>query len=57
MLDWSVAALRDVAAVKEIVVALPPDRLDDAPDGVIVVAGGATRSESVRAALAAASDG
>ncbi len=57
MLDWSVAALRQVAAVTAIVVALPADRLDAAPEGVVAVAGGATRSESVRAALAAAPDG
>jgi len=57
MLDWSVAALQEVGAVKEIVVALPPDRLDAAPAGVVAVAGGVTRSESVRAALAAATDG
>ena len=56
MLDWSVAALREVTAVKEIIVALPPDRLDAAPAGVVAVAGGVTRSESVRAALVAASD-
>ncbi len=55
MLDWSIAALREVEAVKEIIVALPADRLDAAPPGVVAVAGGATRSESVRAALAAAS--
>jgi 2-C-methyl-D-erythritol 4-phosphate cytidylyltransferase len=36
------------------VVALPADRLDAAPDGTVAVAGGVTRSESVRAALAAA---
>jgi 2-C-methyl-D-erythritol 4-phosphate cytidylyltransferase len=56
MLDWSVAALREVAAVKQIVVALPADRLDAAPEGVLAVAGGTTRSESVRAALDAAPD-
>jgi 2-C-methyl-D-erythritol 4-phosphate cytidylyltransferase len=55
MLDWSVEALRAVPAISEIVVALPADRLDAAPAGVRVVAGGATRSESVRAALDAAS--
>ncbi len=38
------------------VVALPRDRLQAAPAGVRVVAGGATRSESVRAALLAAPD-
>ncbi len=56
MLDWSVAALRAVAAVDEIVVAMPAGHLADAPDGVIAVPGGATRSESVRAALSAARD-
>jgi 2-C-methyl-D-erythritol 4-phosphate cytidylyltransferase len=54
MLEWSVAALRQVAAVEAIFVALPADRLDAAPDGTVAVAGGVTRSESVRAALAAA---
>jgi 2-C-methyl-D-erythritol 4-phosphate cytidylyltransferase len=54
MLEWSVAALREVAAVRAIVMALPVDRLDAAPQGVLAVAGGATRSESVTAALAAA---
>jgi 2-C-methyl-D-erythritol 4-phosphate cytidylyltransferase len=54
MLEWSVAALRQVAAVDAIVVALPAGRLDAAPDGTVAVAGGLTRSESVRAALAAA---
>jgi 2-C-methyl-D-erythritol 4-phosphate cytidylyltransferase len=54
MLEWSVAALRQVAAVEAIVVALPADRLDAAPEGTVAVAGGVTRSESVRAALAAA---
>jgi 2-C-methyl-D-erythritol 4-phosphate cytidylyltransferase len=57
MLEWSVAALRAVAAVTEIVVALPQDALDAAPDGVAAVAGGTVRSESVRAALRAAGRG
>lgn len=57
MLEWSVAALAAVEAVDRIVVALPPERLDAAPAGVVAVAGGATRSESVRAALAAAPGG
>ncbi len=40
-----------------VVVALPPDRLDSAPAAPVrVVAGGATRSDSVRAALAAVPD-
>jgi 2-C-methyl-D-erythritol 4-phosphate cytidylyltransferase len=54
MLEWSVAALREVEAVSAIVVALPADRLDAAPGGVIAVAGGETRSQSVMAALTAA---
>ncbi|MDE3131388.1 MAG: 2-C-methyl-D-erythritol 4-phosphate cytidylyltransferase [Acidobacteriota bacterium] len=57
MLEWSVAALRGVAVVRSIVVALPGDRLDLAPDGVIAVAGGETRSDSVSAALAVAPEG
>jgi 2-C-methyl-D-erythritol 4-phosphate cytidylyltransferase len=54
MLEWSVAALR-AAGVAEIVVALPSG--EDAPDGCAGVCGGATRSESVRAALRAAGPG
>jgi len=57
MLEWSLIALREVDAVDVIVVALPADRLDAAPAGVLAVAGGDTRSESVRAALAAAPGG
>jgi 2-C-methyl-D-erythritol 4-phosphate cytidylyltransferase len=52
MLEWSVAALRAVPAVERIVVALPEGAV--APEGTIGVAGGAQRSHSVRAALAAA---
>jgi len=51
MLEWSVAALR-AAGLSEIVVALPEG--EAAPDGCVGVPGGATRSASVRAALAAA---
>jgi 2-C-methyl-D-erythritol 4-phosphate cytidylyltransferase len=54
MLEWSVAALRAVSAVQEIVVALPAGDLDAAPAGTIAVAGGAVRSQSVRQALQAA---
>jgi 2-C-methyl-D-erythritol 4-phosphate cytidylyltransferase len=53
MLEWSVAALRSVAAVRTIVVALPAEALDEAPEGTVAVAGGEQRSHSVRAALAA----
>jgi 2-C-methyl-D-erythritol 4-phosphate cytidylyltransferase len=52
MVEWSLAALAQVAAVTEIVVALPEGVA--APAGVIGVTGGEQRSHSVRAALAAA---
>lgn len=55
MLEWSVRALQAVAAVQEIVVALPREALDDAPAGTVAVAGGARRSHSVRAALRSSS--
>ncbi len=54
MLEWSVAALRGAPAIGTIVVALPAEALDAAPAGCVAVAGGAERSHSVRAALAAA---
>jgi 2-C-methyl-D-erythritol 4-phosphate cytidylyltransferase len=54
MIEWSVAALREVAAIERIVVALPPG--EAAPDGCLGVPGGAVRAASVAAALAA-SDG
>ena len=52
MIEWSLAALRAVEEVERIVVALPPGV--DAPAGTTGVPGGAQRSHSVRAALAAA---
>ncbi|MGH9226381.1 MAG: 2-C-methyl-D-erythritol 4-phosphate cytidylyltransferase [Acidimicrobiales bacterium] len=52
VLDWSVAAARTVAA--GIVLVVPPERVADPEKDVdLVVAGGATRSGSVRAGLAA----
>jgi 2-C-methyl-D-erythritol 4-phosphate cytidylyltransferase len=54
MLEWSLDALR-AAGVRDVVVALPPGEV--APAGCIGVPGGATRSASVRAALAAAPAG
>ena len=54
MVEWSVAALQRVAAVTEIVVALPEGIA--APDGTVGVPGGSERSHSVRAALAAATE-
>jgi 2-C-methyl-D-erythritol 4-phosphate cytidylyltransferase len=55
MLQWSIDALRDVAAVETIIVALPAGA--HAPEGLTVVEGGEVRSESVRRALAAAPAG
>jgi 2-C-methyl-D-erythritol 4-phosphate cytidylyltransferase len=55
MLQWSVDALAAMAEVRQIVVALPPGT--HAPAGVLGVEGGATRSDSVRRALAAAGEG
>jgi 2-C-methyl-D-erythritol 4-phosphate cytidylyltransferase len=57
MLQWSVDALRSVAAVERIVVALPARSLAEAPEGTVAVAGGAVRSASVREALRACPDG
>ncbi len=54
MLAWSIAALREVAGIDQIVVALPPG--ERAPDGCVGVRGGSVRAASVAAALAA-SDG
>jgi len=54
MLEWSIDALRAVAAIDAIVVALPQEWEGPAPEGTISVPGGAHRSLSVRAALAAA---
>jgi 2-C-methyl-D-erythritol 4-phosphate cytidylyltransferase len=56
MLYWSVRAAKAVSSVTAIVVALPGDHLDEAPRGTIGVVGGASRSESVRAALRAAGE-
>jgi 2-C-methyl-D-erythritol 4-phosphate cytidylyltransferase len=54
MVEWSLDALR-AAGIEDIVVSLPPGH--DVPDGCVGAMGGATRSESVRAALAAAPPG
>ncbi|HLH64937.1 MAG TPA: 2-C-methyl-D-erythritol 4-phosphate cytidylyltransferase [Solirubrobacteraceae bacterium] len=53
MLHYSVEALRRVAEVDAVVVALPEEALDQAPEGTIAVAGGAHRSQSVANALSA----
>jgi 2-C-methyl-D-erythritol 4-phosphate cytidylyltransferase len=58
MVEWSIAALQDLDAVRRIVVALPPAETDVAlGDGVVAVAGGTTRSASVREALMVCGDG
>jgi 2-C-methyl-D-erythritol 4-phosphate cytidylyltransferase len=57
MLEWSVAALRQVPAVEQIVIALPAEALDAAPAGTLPVPGGVQRSHSVRNALAACMGG
>jgi 2-C-methyl-D-erythritol 4-phosphate cytidylyltransferase len=54
MVEWSIDAMRAVDAIDEIVVALPPG--ERAPAGVTGVPGGASRSQSVRAALEAVPD-
>jgi 2-C-methyl-D-erythritol 4-phosphate cytidylyltransferase len=51
MLEWSIAALRAIPEIGQIVVALPEGA--SAPTGCIGVRGGALRNDSVRAALAA----
>jgi 2-C-methyl-D-erythritol 4-phosphate cytidylyltransferase len=60
LVEWSLAAFRAAACVRSIVVACPPGRLDDvralgsgAGGDLVAVEGGATRSRSVRNALAA----
>jgi 2-C-methyl-D-erythritol 4-phosphate cytidylyltransferase len=55
MVQWSIAALREVREIDQIVIALPAGT--QAPQGVKAVEGGAVRSESVRRALAAAGPG
>jgi 2-C-methyl-D-erythritol 4-phosphate cytidylyltransferase len=57
LLAWSLETLAAVEAVERIVVAVPPGVAFDAPPGTVVVHGGATRSHSVRNALAAAGPG
>lgn len=52
LLDWSLDALRSASTVEEIVVAVPPgDEEAVAGRGVVAVAGGEHRSESVANAL------
>jgi 2-C-methyl-D-erythritol 4-phosphate cytidylyltransferase len=52
LLDWSLDAFRDAGSVDEIVVAAPPGQDEAvAEHGVVAVAGGEHRSQSVRNAL------
>lgn len=55
LMQWSIDALRAVAGIERIVLALPAGV--SAPAGVVAVTGGAVRSESVRRALDAAGEG
>jgi 2-C-methyl-D-erythritol 4-phosphate cytidylyltransferase len=53
LLDWSLDAFRSSDSIEEIVVSVPPGREEEVSgDGVIAVAGGEHRSESVANALA-----
>lgn len=58
LVERAVAGLRESGVVDRVVVAVPPDRTDEAKlilgDTAVVVAGGADRVESVRLALAGA---
>ncbi|MGW0040631.1 2-C-methyl-D-erythritol 4-phosphate cytidylyltransferase [Rhodococcus sp. NPDC003348] len=60
LLQWAVVGLLDSGAVDRVVVIVPPDLVertrDDLPAGVDVVGGGAERTDSVRAGIAAAAD-
>ncbi len=55
MLEWSLDALAASPEIERVVVALPPGV--HAPPGVVGVAGGTSRSDSVRRALAGAGEG
>jgi 2-C-methyl-D-erythritol 4-phosphate cytidylyltransferase len=55
LLQWSIDALREVGSVAQVVVALPSGVAP--PPGVTAVTGGASRSQSVSLALAAAGPG
>ena len=64
--EWSLLALRQARSIEQIVIAMPPSHADAAGGlefaaqslpQVLAVAGGQTRSESVRLALAAAGPG
>ena len=54
VIDWSIATARDVA--DGVVLVVPASEVREEPGADLVVAGGATRSASVRAGLAAVPD-
>ncbi|MGZ6777950.1 MAG: 2-C-methyl-D-erythritol 4-phosphate cytidylyltransferase [Mycobacterium sp.] len=60
MLEHALAGLRDSGVVDSIVVAVPPNRTDEAKlvfgGDAVIVSGGSDRTESVRLALAAIGD-
>jgi 2-C-methyl-D-erythritol 4-phosphate cytidylyltransferase len=60
MLEYALGGLRDSGVVDGIVVAVPPNRTDEAKlvfgGDAVIVAGGSDRTESVRLALAAVGD-
>jgi 2-C-methyl-D-erythritol 4-phosphate cytidylyltransferase len=60
MLEYALGGLRDSGVVDSVVVAVPPNRADEAKlvfgGDAVIVAGGADRTESVRLALAAVGD-
>jgi len=51
LLEWSLDAFARAESVGAVIVAAPPGNEGDVRDGVLTVSGGATRSESVAAAL------
>ena len=51
LLAWCLEAFAAAESVGPVIVAAPPDHMGALPDGVEVVAGGESRSESVAAAL------
>ncbi|OBB06229.1 2-C-methyl-D-erythritol 4-phosphate cytidylyltransferase [Mycobacteriaceae bacterium 1482268.1] len=60
MLEHALGGLRDSGVIDTVVVAVPPNRTDEAKlvfgGDAVIVAGGSDRTESVRLALAAAGD-
>ena len=60
MLEYALRGLRDSGVVDSVVVAVPPNRTDEAKlvfgGDAVIVAGGMDRTESVRLALAAVGD-